>query len=517
MLQWLVDTLSWTGGGPWLTGYVVFSVAMQFIEQYLNLRQYWKNCATSVPEEILDINLKDQNHSHCKSCATEYKSPAARKGEKLKESKKDSEATKDDNSDGTPEPASEPSEEPWVPPGGECSNCGKQVAAGRKPEAFQDMFLKGQYYCKDKKQFGLFKENVGFCWALLNLMIQPALWRFAWGTFDGKEYQEYKATLFWLFLQQWVDKPIGVAFSLYSNFVLEEKHGFNKMTLKLFVTDMLKSELLSYFFGGLLIPLLIWIVKATGEMFYLYLWAFMQCLIFVMMWIYPNFIQPMFNKFETLKDDELRGKIEALADKHQFPLTKLFQIDGSTRSSHSNAYFFGFWKYKRIVLYDTLLHLKHEDILAILCHELGHWKFNHTTFNLVITSVHMFVLFYLFGLVMYAGDLSAGIIQQFGYDNANAVMISLSLFGMLFEPTERLVQLGMTMMSRKFEFQADSFALSNGQSDALMNGLIQISEENKGDLNPDPWYSWYHFSHPPLVERLRALKVQEGQESKKTK
>jgi STE24 endopeptidase len=520
MIEWLADKLSWTGGGPWLYGYVVFSIVMQFIEQYLNVRQWRRNCTTTVPDEVLDINTKDQNHSHCKACGAEYKSPNVKRKDEpaLPEAKKDGNGAAEDKPEEAKKDEDAKDEKPkekWVPPGESCANCGKAVHAGKSPEAFEKTFLESQAYTKDKKEFGLFKENFMFCWALLNLMIAPALWRYAWDTFDG-DYREYKATLFWLFLQQWLDKPVSIPFSLYSTFVLEEKHGFNKMTLKLFFTDMVKNEIIAYVFGGLLIPLLIWIVKSTGELFYLYLWAFMQAFIFIMMWIYPNFIQPLFNKFEKLKDETLREKIEALAALHQFPLTNLFQIDGSKRSGHSNAYFFGFWKNKRIVLYDTLLHLKHDDILAILCHELGHWKFNHITFNLVITSVHMMVLFRLFGLVMY-GSLSAGIIQQFGYDSANAVMISLMLFSMLFEPTERLVQLLMTMLSRTFEFQADSFALSNGQSDSLINGLIQIAEENKGDLNPDPWYSWYHFSHPPLVERLGAIrKAQEAQGSKKT-
>jgi STE24 endopeptidase len=309
-------------------------------------------------------------------------------------------------------------------------------------------------------------------------------------------------------LQQWVDKPLSIPFSYYSNFVVEERHGFNKMDRTTFFTDLVKSELLSYFFGGLLVPALIWIVHSTGQNFYLYLWAMVQCLIFAFMWIYPNFIQPLFNKFEELKDEELKKKIEDLAAEHKFPLTKLFQIDGSKRSSHSNAYFFGFWKFKRIVLYDTLLHLKHEDILAILCHELGHWKFNHTTFNLVISSSHIFVLFWLFGQVMYSGATAQSIVRQFGYGDTQAVMVSLMIFTMLFEPTEQVLKLLMTMLSRKFEFQADGFAMSNNRSAELQNGLKTIQAENKGDLNPDEWYSWYHFSHPPLVERLRALRTQ---------
>merc|ERR1719393_659588 len=133
-----------------------------------------------------------------------------------------------------------------------------------------------------------------------------------------------------------------------------------------------------------------------------------------MMYIYPNIIQPIFNEIKSLQDEELKKKIEELAESHKFPLTNLFQIDGSKRSSHSNAYFFGFWKYKRIVLYDTLLHLKHDDILAILCHELGHWKFGHTLFNLIISSAHIFVLFWLYGTVMYSGSTSQDMIRQFG-------------------------------------------------------------------------------------------------------
>lgn len=425
---------AWAVGGFYLCAYIAFSVVMQLLEQYLEVRQYWKNCETEVPGELKTLGIS---------------------------------------------------------------------VDGAK-------FAESQAYQKDKRVFGFVKDWIMFSWGIFSLFfITPALWHYSAGIFPD---QEYKATLCWLFLGQWVDKPLSVPFSLYSHFVVEEKHGFNKMTLKLFVTDLCKSELLAYFFGGLLIPVLIWTVKNTGDRFYLYMWGLCQVLIFAFMWIYPNFIQPLFNKFETLKDEDLKLKIEEMASEHKFPLTKLFQIDGSTRSNHSNAYFFGFWKNKRIVLFDTLLHLKHEDIIAILCHELGHWKFNHITYNLVITSVHLFVLFWLFGQVMYSGETARAIVRQFGYGDTNAVMVSLMIFTMLFEPTEQILKLLMTLLSRHFEFQADSFALTNGMSTELQSGLKQIHEENKGDLNPDPWYSWYHFSHPPLVERLRALHSQAKKE-----
>jgi STE24 endopeptidase len=421
-------------GGPFFYAYVGFSLVMQGLEQYLEVRQYRKNCETEVPPELASLGV----------------------------------------------------------------------------EVDKEKFTSTQEYQKDKRKFGFFRDNVNFIWQVICLGITPLVWHYSASKFNAEDpYAEYKTTLFWMFLLQQMDKPLSIPMSLYSNFVVEEKHGFNKMTIKLFFMDMLKSEMLSYIFGGLLIPAVIWIVKSTGKNFYLYMWGFCQCLIIAFMWIYPNVIQPLFNKFETLKDDSLRTQIEELAAGQNFPLTNLFQIDGSKRSSHSNAYFFGFGKWKRIVLYDTLLHLKHEDILAILCHELGHWKFNHTTFNLVISSAHTFTLFWLFGLVMYSGDASKGIIEQFGYGNTQAVMVSLQIFQMLMEPTLRLVTLLMTLLSRKFEFQADGFAMSCGRAEALMNGLKTIHEENKGDLNPDPWYSWYHFSHPPLVERLRALRQQD--------
>jgi len=370
-------------------------------------------------------------------------------------------------------------------------------------------FAESQLYQKDKRLFGFVRDTITFLWDKVGLFfLAPATWMFAVSVF-GKE-AEYKVTLFWLFLQQWMDKPINLPLSYYSNFVIEERHGFNKMTVTLFFTDLVKSEILAYVFGGLLIPLLIWIVRHFGDTFYIYLWAVCQLLILAMMWVYPNIIQPLFNKFETLKDDELRTQIEQLAGEVQFPLTKLFQIDGSKRSAHSNAYFFGFWKYKRIVLYDTLLHLKREDILAILCHELGHWKYGHTLINLCISSAHIFVLFWLYGTVMYSGEMSRSIVRQFGYEDSDAVMVSLMIFMMLFQPTEQVVSLLMTMLSRSFEFQADGFAAKMGRAPQLCSGLFQIHEENKGDLNPDTWYSWYHFSHPPLVERLRALNALEG-------
>lgn len=362
--------------------------------------------------------------------------------------------------------------------------------------------------------FPFAKQPSTFFFSLILLLyISPLAWHKTVDYFGAE--REIVCSLVWTFGLSWSGSIVGVGFSLYSDFVIEEKHGFNKKTLKLFITDFFKSQAISIVMTGALIPALIWIVRWGGEFFYIYVWMFVQAVIFVMMFVYPNWIMPLFNKLEPLQDDDLKGKIEGLSKGVSFPLTKLYQMDGSKRSSHSNAFMFGFWKNKRIVIYDTLLkQCTHQQILAVLAHELGHWLHGHVTINLVISSVHIFVTFYLYGQVMYSKEL----FEAFFYTDTNAVIIGLMLFQYIYSPVETLLSLGMTMFSRRNEFQADENAVAMGYADELEVALKVISKENKGDLNPDPWFAWYHFSHPALIERLDGIKQQKVRyiEKKKT-
>jgi len=294
----------------------------------------------------------------------------------------------------------------------------------------------------------------------------------------------------------------SIPISFYSDFVIEEKHGFNKKTVKLFFTDLVKQTLLTIAIGGPLLVAMIWIVKWGGKTFYIYLWAFSTLVTIVFMFVYPNYIAPLFNKYETLKDQELRQKIDALCLRLQFPLKELYQVDGSKRSNHSNAYFYGFWKNKRIVLYDTLLENPHEEILAILGHELGHWKLGHTMKGMALGLVQMFVIFYLYGLVMYNDSL----FNSFGFGDTRAVIIGLFLFSMIFSPVETFLGVLITLLTRMHEFQADRFSFDLGYGDQLQSALVNIHKQNLGVLTPDKWYAWFHYTHPPLVERLRAIK-----------
>lgn len=215
---------------------------------------------------------------------------------------------------------------------------------------------------------------------------------------------------------------------------------------------------------------------------------------------------PLFNKYEPLEDGPLKTSIYELAGRLNYPLKKLFVMDGSKRSSHSNAFMFGFGSNKRIVLFDTLLtQVKDAEIRAILGHELGHWALKHTLMNFVTTQLYIGAAFYFFALTFGSHDLYAA----FGFDDPQrpaATIIALMLFFQtLWAPVDKILSFVLTIVSRMNEFAADKFSVDLGMSSDLQSGLTKIHLENLGAMNPDPWYSTYHYSHPPLVERLRAM------------
>ncbi|KFG47288.1 CAAX metallo endopeptidase [Toxoplasma gondii MAS] len=348
----------------------------------------------------------------------------------------------------------------------------------------EEEYAKTNAYNKDKMRFGIFSSLFQTSISLLSTacFLGPFLWRLA-GNLVGKNSNEYSQSLADLALSAVIGECISTPFQLYADFVVEEKHGFNKKTLGIFVKDKLLSLGLTGLIGGPLACAAIWLIKWGGKSFYLWLWGFSVATTIALMFVYPNFIAPLFNKFEPLKDEELRGKICELAKKLDFPLTQLYEMDNSKRSGHSNAYFYGFWWSKRIVLYDTLLHLPHDQILAILGHEMGHWKRSHTTKMMAATFLQLFCTFYLFGLVM----TSDALFDSFGYTDTRASVVGLKLFSNIFLPVNTLISLLMTMYSRKNEFEADAFACELGYSESLKQGLIAIHTENKACLDPDPW------------------------------
>jgi len=388
-----------------------------------------------------------------------------------------------------------------------------------QPPITEEHFKQTQAYGRDKKSFGMFRGAWGLVETglVFKFGVMPMFWAWAISVVERAGYDssyEIAVSAVFVFSYTMASDIINQPWSLYSQFVIEERYGFNKMTMKLYIIDWIKSQALSIAFGVPILGLIIWVVRNGGPHFYLYAWGTIAVIQLVMMTIFPVLIQPLFNKFTPLEEGSLRTKIEKLAVSLDFPLNKLYVIDGSMRSSHSNAYMYGFWWNKQIVLYDTLLSQTkcEEDVVAVLGHELGHWKMNHTTSNLLISQVLIFTNFFLYGMVMNSDRMY----QDFGFgQNAKPVMIGLMLFSMLFSPVEHVISFCMNMLSRRFEFQADSFAKDLGYAKHLRQGLVAISTENKGDLNPDKYYSAYHHSHPTLVERLQAL--QDVQDAKKQK
>lgn len=265
--------------------------------------------------------------------------------------------------------------------------------------------------------------------------------------------------------------------------------------------DMIKSLSLTVVIAVPIISLFLLIIQWAGESFFLYIFIFTFIIQIVAILIYPTLIQPLFNKFDPLPDGELKNLIVDLAKKVQFPLQKIFIMDGSTRSSHGNAYFYGFFSNKRIVIYDTLIQDSTTDeVVAVLAHEIGHWKHNHIFINLFISQVHLFALFYLFNQMITNKDLYV----SFGFSEM-PIMIGFLLFQMVYSPVEFVLGFFMNILSRKHEFQADHYAKDLGYEKDLKSGLIKLHVSNLGNMNPDPLYSAFHYSHPPLVERLNAL------------
>ncbi|KAJ3190245.1 CAAX prenyl protease 1 [Gaertneriomyces sp. JEL0708] len=369
-------------------------------------------------------------------------------------------------------------------------------------------FLKARAYGLDKSKFGFVSET--FDQVETALILSYDVWPYLWnlsgialgrlGYPADQSHEIFQSIIFVIFMTI-ISMSLSLPFSLYSTFVIEERHGFNKQTLRLFFTDLVKETLVSGAIGIPLIIAFLKIIQWAGSSFYFYLWVFMFVFQLFMVAIYPTWIQPLFNKFTPLEEGELRTKINALAARIKFPLKKLFVIDGSKRSSHSNAYFYGFFKNKRIVLYDTLLeHSSNDEVCAVLAHELGHWQYNHVLQTLVIAQVHIFAIFYLFSSFIEHAPLY----RSFGFDTM-PILIGFTLFQYILSPMEMIIGFLQNVFSRKNEFQADAFAKKLGYASLLRSALIKLHVKNKGNLNPDHWYSAWHYSHPPLIERLEAI------------
>lgn len=378
-------------------------------------------------------------------------------------------------------------------------------------EVTQEVYDKSQAYGRAKAKFGFVSNLYGLITniAIYQYDILPKLWAitgnwmasYAPDRFSG----EISHSILFFFTFNFVSQLLSLPISYYSTFVLEEKFGFNKQTKTLFFTDLLKSQALMVAFGTPVLAGFLEIIQSTGNQFFAYLWAFAVAVQIFGITIFPIFIQPLFNKLAPLEEGELRERVEKLATRLNFPLTQLYTIDGSKRSAHSNAYFYGLpWK-KQIVIYDTLI-AKSEpaEIEAVLGHELGHWSLSHTTKLLCIAQAHLFYVFSLFSVFIHNNSLY----HSFGFHNSHPIMIGFILFSEALAPMDTVIKFFMNILSRKFEFEADKFALDLGYKTELAKSLIKLQIENLSTMDADWLYASYHYSHPILSERLKALNWQ---------
>ncbi|WP_299799079.1 M48 family metallopeptidase [uncultured Maribacter sp.] len=296
---------------------------------------------------------------------------------------------------------------------------------------------------------------------------------------------------------------LNIPFSYYQTFVIEEKFGFNKTTKATFLVDKLKQWAMTIIFGGAILSLVIWFFQWAGTNFWVYTWAFVGIFTLFMNLFYSKLIVPLFNKQEPLEAGSLKEKIENYAAQVGFDLQNIFVINGSKRSTKANAYFSGFGKEKRVTLYDTLINdLEEEEIVAVLAHEIGHYKRKHIIFNLATSIVLTGVMLFILSLFINNPEVSLAI----GVDRPSfhAALIG---FGTLYSPISEITGLLMNHFSRKFEYQADDYAKDTYAALPLVTSLKKLSKNSLSNLTPHPAYVFMHYSHPPLIDRIRNLKA----------
>ena len=296
---------------------------------------------------------------------------------------------------------------------------------------------------------------------------------------------------------------IGLPFSIYSTFVIEERFGFNKTTAKTFILDLLKGIVLSAAIGGPLLAAVLWFFQAAGSMAWLYCWLAVTGFTLVLQFLAPVLIMPLFNKFTPLEDGELRQSITDYAREQNFAMKGIYTMDGSKRSTRLNAFFTGFGRFRRIVFFDTLVDkLKPGEIVAVLAHEMGHFKHKHIFKMMAASIIQTGVMFFILSLFLGNKQLFAA----FGMEHIS-IYAGLVFFGFLYAPVSTLLSIFFNLYSRKNEYEADQWAVaSTGQTAALISGLKKLSVHNLSNLTPHPFNVFINYSHPPILERIAAIK-----------
>jgi len=361
-----------------------------------------------------------------------------------------------------------------------------------------------QAYNREKLVFSMFCMIVNLSVDFGMVIILPWVWKVAAYvmSFQGWVYGELWRSLMFLYLQILFMLPLKTAFALFKDFVIEAKYGYNKKTVGLFVKDLIKVQLLLVAIGA---PVGYGFLKLLEyERVVLYASMFYICLSFLLISLFPHVIWPLFNKFTKIDKEGVTENVEALCKEVKYPLKKLYQMDGSKRSGHANAMLFGIWKNKQIVFYDTIIEmLDIQEITAVLAHELGHWHYSHTFRGFFISTFQFVGIVAGFDVVFHDKVMY----QAFGFDKAVAG-VGLILYSKLLTPMDAALTYIFNAIVRSWEYHADRYAVKLNHGEKLASALQKLAKDEKSNLDPDPMYANYHYSHTPTLIRLKEIQRQ---------
>lgn len=363
-----------------------------------------------------------------------------------------------------------------------------------------DEYAKQQAYQKENSRFGLYGSLFSFSVLLLVLVFGL----FGWLDEFLRQFisNEILLTLSFFGVIYLINEILSLPFDYYNTFVIEERFGFNKSTKTIFWLDQLKGLLLAVVLGGAILALITWLYTAIGELAWLYAWGAITVVSLFMTLFYSNIIVPLFNKQTPLGEGELRDAIEAFAQKAGFAINNIYVMDASRRSTKANAYFTGFGAKKRIVLFDTLINdLDKDEIVAVLAHEIGHYKNKHTLQGMFISICYTGIMLFLLSLLLDNKDIAIALGGQ-----SASFHLGLIAFSIFFTPVSFVINVLSSIHSRKNEYQADGYAAGFGLADSLISGLKKLSVKSLSNLNPDSLYVFFNYSHPTLLQRIKAMK-----------
>ena len=352
------------------------------------------------------------------------------------------------------------------------------------------------------------RTQLGFVQSTINLVIILGWWRvggFEWldQLLRALEHGPVVTGLLYVGSLVLASTVLGLPFRLYSTFVIEQRFGFNRTTPATFVADLLKGVVLAAVLGGILLGAVLLFFEWTGPLAWLWCWLAATVFLFVVQFVAPTWIMPLFNTFTPLESGELRESILSYSRDADFPLKDIFVVDGSRRSSKANAFFTGLGRNKRIGLFDTLVkNYSASELVAVVAHEIGHYKKRHILKSIVLRIAYTGGLFFVMSLVL----RQEGLFDTF-YMSEMSVYAGLVFFGLLFSPVELLLSLYVNAVSRRNEFEADAFAAATtGKADDLVSALKKLSTDSLTNLTPHPLHVFLHHSHPPVLRRIKALR-----------